>query len=434
MGRGIRAEQFSADEICIVHAVQRCVRRAFLAGYDAINKIDYSFRREWIRRRMESLASVFGIDVLGYAVMSNHLHLILRNRPDVVAEWSDEEVVTRWLRVFPGKRLDEHLAEPTRHDVQALLSQPHRVALVRRRLADISWFMRALAEPIARMANRQDQCTGRFWEGRFKAQRIVDEAGLLACAMYVDLNPVRAAMAQSPDEALHTSAYDRIAAEKGAQLISAAFDLVVLERNEMGQLEPGGHSRQVAGGRKSADPPTKSEAKSEAKPQKKSQWDQSKSADGLRSGKLSVSQAGVKRGRKSRAIRRISRDSWLAPLSLGSKLASDPQVSRSGVRASDKGFLNLRWHDYLELLRWTAEPKTAGGELPVPPAIGRQLSSLGIESSMWRDLVWNFKRYFGRSSRAGSPTAMSEDATRQQKAWYSGQRQVRPCFILSPSG
>ena len=64
--------------------------------------------------------------------------------------------------------------------------------------------MRALAEPVARLANQQDECTGRFWEGRFwegrfKAQRITDEAGLLAYAMYVDLNPVRAAMAESPD-------------------------------------------------------------------------------------------------------------------------------------------------------------------------------------------------------------------------------------------
>jgi hypothetical protein len=439
MGRGIRAEQFSADEICIVHAIQRCVRRAFLAGYDANSKVDYSFRKEWIRRRMESLASVFGIDVLAYAVMSNHLHLILRNRPDVVAEWSDDEVVTRWLRVFPGKRLDEHLAEPTRHDVQALLCQPERVAQIRRRLADISWFMRALAEPIARMANRQDQCTGRFWEGRFKAQRIVDEAGLLACAMYVDLNPIRAAMAQSPDQALHTSAYDRIAAEQGAELISAAFDLVVLESAECGEHERDGKSPQAAGGK------VNSESKRKEGDGKEGDGKEGKSAADFLSPKVSgrqlgsqkVKQSKGKGGRKSppvRELRRIRRDGWLAPLSFGGKLASDPQVSRSGLRASDKGFLNLRWQDYLELLRWTAQPKTAEGVSQIPAAVGRQLSSLGVESSMWRDLVWNFKRYFGRSSRAGSPTAMSQDAARQQKSWYSGQRQVRACFTPSPGG
>ena len=232
MPRPLRDEQFSADEISICHCVQRCVRRAFLAGVDAQSGIDYSFRKEWIRRRLEALASVFGIDVLSYAIMSNHLHVILRNRPDVVQTWSDEEVAIRWLRVFPGKRIEEHLAEPTDHDVQTLARNSERIAEIRGRLSDLSWFMRSLAEPIARMANKQDNCTGRFWEGRFKAQRIVDEAGLLACAMYVDLNPVRAAMAESPDKAPHTSAFDRIHGEQGEQIDSAAFDLRPVEREQ----------------------------------------------------------------------------------------------------------------------------------------------------------------------------------------------------------
>jgi len=165
MPRPTRSEQFHSAEIGIVHTVQRCVRRAFLAGVDDKTGKDFSFRREWIRRRMESLASVFGIDVLTYAIMSNHVHLILRNRPDIVSAWSDNEVAIRWLKVFPGRRLEEHLAEPTENDVSILVNQPERMAIVRERMSDISWFMRALSEPIARMANREDDCTGRFWEG-----------------------------------------------------------------------------------------------------------------------------------------------------------------------------------------------------------------------------------------------------------------------------
>ncbi|TVS18637.1 MAG: hypothetical protein EA424_10515, partial [Planctomycetaceae bacterium] len=122
MGRSLRSEQFDADEICIVHTIQRCTRKAFLAGMDDRTGIDYSFRREWIRRRMEALASVFAIDVLTYAIMSNHMHVILRNRPDVVEAWPDEEVATRWLKVFPGRRLDEQLAEPTDSDVKMLVA------------------------------------------------------------------------------------------------------------------------------------------------------------------------------------------------------------------------------------------------------------------------------------------------------------------------
>lgn len=398
MGRPLRVEQFAAGEVCIVHAIQRCVRRAFLAGKDEKTGRDYSFRKEWIRRRMEALASVFGIDVLSYAIMSNHLHLILRNRPDVVAQWSDEEAALRWLRVFPGKRLEEHLAEPSEADVQTLVGNHERMALVRQRLSDISWFMRALAEPIARLANRQDGCTGRFWEGRFKAQRIADEAGLLACALYVDLNPVRAALAKAPDQAPHTSAYDRIAAEKGSQIESAAFDLVPLSREQVAQA-----IRQTP-------------------------------VEELRRKKRLRGTRGDARRR-----RRIKRDSWLAPLTLGrTKLSSDPEVSRSGVRASDKGFLNLPWRQYLELLRWTSKPPTtsdrvasSGNSSSVPPSVSRTLGQLGIAASMFRDLVWNFKKYFGRSRCAGSPQAMSSEAARHNKSWYSGQRQVQACFTPS---
>ncbi len=388
MGRTIRSEQFDAGEVCLVHALQRCVRRAFLAGRDDRTGIDYSFRREWIRRRMEALASVFGIDVLTYAIMSNHLHVILRNRPDVVATWADEEVALRWLKVFPGRRLDEQLAEPADSDVKRLVADAERMTVVRRRLSDISWFMRALSEPIARLANKQDECTGRFWEGRFKAQRIVDEAGLLACAMYVDLNPVRAALADSPDGAVYTSAYDRIQAERGEQISSAAFDLVSVSAEQAGK-----HLRETS----VADRQHRRQAK-----------------------------------RRNPTGKQILRDCWLAPLTQSErKMADDPEVHRQGVRASDKGFLGLDWQQYLALLRWTAEQRVRGQVAEVPEKLRGILGALGIEASMWRDLVWDYKRYFGRSTCAGSPHAMSADAQRSGKHHRSGQRLVRECFSVT---
>ncbi len=386
MVRPTRNEQFLATEVCIIHAVQRCVRRAFLAGVDEKSGVDFSFRREWIRRRMESLASVFGVDVLTYAILSNHMHLILRNRPDVVAAWTDEEAALRWLRVFPGRRLDEQLAEPTENDVRTLAANKMRMAEVRSRLSDISWFMRALSEPIARLANKQDDCTGRFWEGRFKAQRIVDEAGLLACAMYVDLNPIRAAIAETPDRALHTSAYDRIQGERGAQIPSAAFDLVAISTEEAGKY--------------------------------------------LRETTVSEKRKNRQAKRRNPTGRQILRDDWLAPLTLSQKSASaDPQVHRGGVRASDKGFLSLPWRDYLALLKWTGAQRAKEAVCEVPEKLKSALSSLGIEVSMWRDLVWNFKRYFGRGSCAGSPNSMAADAIRNGKRFHRGQRQASECFV-----
>lgn len=385
MGRSLRAEICDPYETSVVHVCQRCVRRAFLAGVDRESGVDYSFRREWIRRRMEALASVYGIDVLTYAIMSNHMHLILRNRPDVVATWSDQEVAIRWLRVFPGRRLEEHLAEPTENDVNQLVNQPERIAEIRRRLSDVSWFMRSLSEPIARMANRQDDCTGRFWEGRFKMIRIVDEAGLLACSMYVDLNPVRAAMAESPDRAVHTSAYDRNLGEQGREIDSAAFDLVPVETAEAG--------REVA-----------STPVAQLKQERKAE-------------------------RKCPTGRRVRQDGWLAPLTLAADGSSlDPEVHRSGFRASDKGFLDLAWKDYWWLLRWTAEQGLETAVSKVPVRVASILAARRIDASMWRDLVWNFKQYFGRSSCAGSPSSMSADAERRGKRWHRGQRSGQACF------
>ncbi|MCG8652004.1 MAG: hypothetical protein MI861_19340 [Pirellulales bacterium] len=385
MGRPARSEQFAVDEISIVHTIQRCVRRAFLAGVDPVSGKDYGFRREWIRRRMEALASVFAIDVLSYAVLSNHLHLILRNRPDVVGQWSDEEVALRWLKVFPGRRLEEHLAEPTASDVQRLVRDTKKLAVVRRRLADISWFMRALSEPIARMANHQDECTGRFWEGRFKAQRITDEAGLLACAMYVDLNPVRAALAQSPEQSQHTSAYDRIKGEKGQQMDSAAFDLIPVSTEQAGQE--------------------------------------------IKNTPVAQLREKRRRRRKNPTGKRIRRDGWLAPLTLGvTSKAEDPEVSRSGVRASDKGFLEISLSDYLRLLRWTSKQREDGSGRQVPASLQGVVSRLGIDLSMWRDLVWNFQRYFGQSCCAGSPGGMTAFAESSGRRWVKGQRRIEACF------
>jgi hypothetical protein len=117
MPRALRSEVFDPNEVCIVHCVQRCVRRAYLAGDDPFSGKNFEYRREWIRSRLEKLASVFGIDCLSYAILSNHLHVVIRSRPDVVATWSDKQVALRWLQIFPGKRIDEQLGDPTTADV-----------------------------------------------------------------------------------------------------------------------------------------------------------------------------------------------------------------------------------------------------------------------------------------------------------------------------
>jgi hypothetical protein len=125
----------------------------------------YEHRRQWIRDRLEFLAGIFGIDCLTFTIMSNHIHLVLRSRPDVVATWSDEEVARRWLRLFPPRReQDASPAEPTPAEIAAIVNQAHVLAQRRRRLSDVSWWMKCTTETIARRANREDRCTGHFWE------------------------------------------------------------------------------------------------------------------------------------------------------------------------------------------------------------------------------------------------------------------------------
>jgi REP element-mobilizing transposase RayT len=215
MPRIPRREVVSPSEVAVYHCVNRCVRRAFLCGRDPITGASFEHRREWIRARLEVLAGEFGIEVLGFAVMSNHLHVILRSRPDVVAEWSDDEVARRWWNIFPKRReADGSPAEPTESELRVLQADAKKCAAIRQRLSDVSWFMRCVAEPIARQANKEDNCKGHFWEGRFKCQPLLDEAAITACAVYVDLNPIRAGIARTPESSEFTSAHERIHAKQ----------------------------------------------------------------------------------------------------------------------------------------------------------------------------------------------------------------------------
>jgi len=186
-----------------------------LCGAEQATGKSFEHRKEWVESRLARLAKSMAVDICGFAVMSNHIHLVVRIRPDVAASWSAEEVVRRWWKLFGGRRDgQEQAASPSAAERAALLADPERVETLRQRLADLSWFMRSLCEPIARRANREDGCTGRFWEGRFKSQALLDEAAILACSIYVDLNPIRAGIAKTPETSRHTSAARRIEARK----------------------------------------------------------------------------------------------------------------------------------------------------------------------------------------------------------------------------
>lgn len=194
----------------IYHCVARCVRRAFLCGDDALTGRSFNHRKDWIEARVLELAGIFSISVLAYAVMSNHVHVVLRVDPEHAARWSDEDVAERWVRLFPARIDGQVDVDACGRKAWMLTGNAERIAQLRERLANLSWFMRCLSEPLARLANAEDRCTGRFWEGRFRCQALLDEEATLACMAYVDLNPVRAGIADDLPGSAHTSIKARL--------------------------------------------------------------------------------------------------------------------------------------------------------------------------------------------------------------------------------
>lgn len=200
-----RKRQISLSDTRYYHCVSRCVRRAFLCGKDKLTGKSYEHHRGWVEERLLFLEQVFCIDMCAYAVMSNHTHVVLYVDDKKALRLSDRGVLIRWHKLFKGSLFAHMYLKGERLDKGQRFFLNKEIQEYRQRLASISWFMRVLNENIARRANKEDGCTGHFWEGRFKSQALLDEAALMACMAYVDLNPIRAKMANTSEESEHTS-------------------------------------------------------------------------------------------------------------------------------------------------------------------------------------------------------------------------------------
>ncbi|WP_397570293.1 transposase [Schlesneria sp. T3-172] len=343
MARLARAEVFSPDEVAIVHVMNRVVRRCFLLGTDSLTGKNYDHRKEWIEELLKRYAACFGIDLLGFAILSNHFHLILRSRPDVVATWDDAEVARRWLLLCPIRK-DDHgnPLEPNQAELDFIQNDARKLELIRLRLSDIGWWMRLLCQTVAMRANHEDQEVGRFWQSRFRAVRLLDEAALVACAAYVDLNPIRAAMADRLETSDYTSVQRRLQAQ-----------------------QPQSASRETS---KPSDAPLaeKNQSRSSA----------SKSDDTAKKHPSSV-------------------DQFLAPLPLKEREGkTGPVANRTGARCSDKGFLPMTQEDYLQLLHWTAKQLPRETRPRTSPQLKVVLGKLELNTNTWLSLVRKFGRLF----------------------------------------
>ena len=206
-----RRQHICLTETCYYHCMTRCVRRAFLCGVDALSGKSYQHRREWVERQLLTQSRAFCVDVAGYAIMSNHFHVVVKVNLDLAASLSAEAVLTRWQQLY---RLSPLMVRFKAGDVLTDAEKRRvdtEIARMREILISISRFMGHLNGYIARKANVEDDCRGHFWEGRFVSQALLDETALLQCMAYVELNPVRAGLSHNPLKSEHTSIKRRLA-------------------------------------------------------------------------------------------------------------------------------------------------------------------------------------------------------------------------------
>jgi len=373
MARLARVEVFAPDEIAIVHVMNRTVRRCFLMGNDPLTGKNFDHRKAWMEAELQHLAAWFGIDLLCYAILSNHFHLVLRSRPDVVAAWDDTEVARRWLMLCPKRRqADKQPETPNEYELNMIRNDPARLTEIRSRLSDISWWIRLLSQKIGKRANEDDQEVGKFWQARYRAVRLLDETAILACAAYVDLNPIRAAMAQTIETSDYTSAQQR------------AFELKDFIQ---------GTKPQAQAMAASIEPPAEPTEMSFEVPCE-----------------IALTAKPIAQS--------------LCPLTLdelGGELGAC--CHQAGNRASDKGFLPMSVADYLDLLDWTARQMRTDKRGSTPACAKPIFERLGIDADVWCELTKEFGRLFG--TVAGKPKVIESTRSRCRQQRYKIRTRAR---------
>ncbi len=214
-----RSHYVDAEIARYYHVTSRCVQRAWLFGKDPLTGKNHNHRKPVFLNRMHDLAQFFAVEIMGYAVMSNHFHIVLHYDPLEHRRWSDEDVALRWVAARCAKAITGERVRPLMLDeldleqrvlYHALLLDPMRLQKCRRILGSLSCYMQYLKQPFAAWANGGAKCTGHFFEQRFYSGVLLTEEDLLTCMAYVDLNPVEAGIAASLKEAENTSIHERL--------------------------------------------------------------------------------------------------------------------------------------------------------------------------------------------------------------------------------
>jgi len=164
--------------------------------------------KQLIASQLQRLTVSTAVQVGGFAMMDNHLHLLVRIDAEAATAWSAVDVARRWFALHPPRRVagaDD--AWLTTH-----ASRPDWVTAHRKKLCSFSQFVKDLKQPIAERLNRRWGERGAFWQGRCKISRAEGNASVLAMLAYIDLNPHAAGLVEIPEHGRDTSLEARLAA------------------------------------------------------------------------------------------------------------------------------------------------------------------------------------------------------------------------------
>lgn len=392
-----RSEIVEPTKVQFFHLYNRCVRRAFICGIDSVSGIDYSHRKIWLQNRMEYLISIFAFDLATFAIMSNHFHMVLRSRPDIVASWSDEEVAIRNMRL-QGKRWFHADGTPRKTaaaEIERIVNDPAELKRIRYKLSDVSSLMSYFDENIAKRANREDEVKGAFWEGVFGCEVLDSVAALLACMVYVDLNPIRAMIAQTLEESEHTGAFERVNELRRQLAMSQAPD-----SNISGDLisEDASVATQQDGASEGA---TLLTATSASSPANQAEQAHDRESCGTIAGlRLSGTRQWEREG--------AGRTGWLAPIEIEARgCGLDPEPN--GRRPSRKGFLPISLLKYLEIVEWAGRQQREDKRGSVPSSLAPIFERIGFDSTGFLAAMLKHSskdEFFTATERKGQPNRL----------------------------
>lgn len=343
MARSPRSSRISPDEVTIAHVWSQTVQQMFLLGKDSLSGEDYSHRKDWVIDIMAHQSMFMAIDILRFAVMENHVHFLLRTRPDIVRGWSDQEVAWNYLLLCPKKKRRKKVdgkwqyetEEPSQKDIDAIVNDQKELKKIRRKLSSLSFWMQLLKQKVARRANSEVQrdgvCKGAFWKGRFEMTVINTREHLLTCSVYIDLNPFRAKMTDSLEGYSYTSIYMQLMGVFREMLDRG--DLIPTVGNPLGEFPESSMLAPIEFVEEKVEASTKSEV-------------------------------------------------------------GNSRVSKPKFRCSDTGFLEITAEQYCELVRWSMGQLGADREGAISGLEHAVVESHGMSLETWRERLMSFRRLY----------------------------------------